>query len=151
MKNGSKPQILPVTKPSERQMLFFLSRKSILIDNLQEFFTKMYQLFAVTDAVAYTNFRSQRHQKSNVGQFYTVIRPLVILGNCIGMMPLKKFYSKEALLIKFSWKSFQFYYSICVQIAIFILLATSFCKQVIYEVEYYKLSMLYLLTSLTCC
>lgn len=119
----SKPDIssnVPITRASNPQVLFFFS-----------------------DTVTYKNFRSKRYKLSVIGQFYEVVRPLVILGNFIGMIPLKKFYSKEPLFIKFSWKSLQFFYSVVVQICMFTLLATSFLKQVLYEVEYYKLRKLF--------
>lgn len=92
------------------------------------------------DSVAMSQFRSKRFQNTNVGQFYALMRPIVILGNCVGMMPLKNFASKEPLKVKFTVKSINFFYSLLVQGAIFTLAATSFYKQVTYEVEYGKLS-----------
>lgn len=77
--------------------------------------------------------------KSYVGRFFTIMRPLIVLGNIFGIIPLQNFTAKDPGLIKFSWKSLQLIYSVVVQLLISVLFATSFYKQVVYRVEFDKL------------
>lgn len=88
--------------------------------------------------IACKHYRSKRYQKPNVGQFYALMRPVVILGNCFGLMPMNNFYCKEPQMLQYTWKSWNFSYSILIQAAIFILFATSFYKQAIHKVEFEK-------------
>lgn len=95
------------------------------------------------DAVAYTNFTSNRFERVNIGQFVRSMRPLLIFGNCIGVMPLKNFTSKVSGSIKFTVKCWNFIYSILIQLAIFALASTSFYKQASYQVEFGKMCKLF--------
>ncbi|XP_063709045.1 gustatory receptor for sugar taste 64e-like [Culicoides brevitarsis] len=81
-----------------------------------------------------TPFRS-----SNVGQFITIMRPMIIFGNCFGLMPLQNFWARDASKLTFSYRSWNFWYSFSMQICIFAFVFTSFYKQFVYRVEFDKI------------
>lgn len=54
--------------------------------------------------------------KESEGNFHTAIGPFLILAQCFGIMPLNNVTSNNPLDLKFTWKSFKFFYAIFVTI-----------------------------------
>ena len=96
-------------------------------------------IFLFSEEISPTDF-FKRFQKSNVGEFYIITRPIIIFGNLFGLMPLKNFTTNESLKLQFTWKCWNFFYSILIQLCIFTLFFTSFYKQFVFHFEFDKIS-----------
>lgn len=63
-----------------------------------------------------------------------------MFGNVFGLMPLKNFWARNTVFVKFTIHSWNFWYSITIQLCIFTFVFTSFYKQFVYRVEFDKIS-----------
>lgn len=72
---------------------------------------------------------------------------MIVFGNCFGLMPLQNFWSRDSVMLQFKYRSWNFLYSLSMQVCIFAFVFTSFYKQFVFRVEFDKISKFPLLST----
>lgn len=126
----------------------FVQLSLVIFSSLHSNFSQFSILFIIYnfffDVMLLDEFHSTNHmnrfRNTNIGQFISIMRPIIIFGNIFGLMPLKNFAARDSIMVKYTWRCWNFFYSIFMQICIFAFVFTSFYKQFVYRVEFDKIS-----------
>lgn len=120
------------------RFLFILPSKSSMFANFPVTFVMVVTFFP-TEELQAQPVRTIEGAISNSRQFCNLMQPVLIVANVCGLLPLKNFYSRDINKISFTWKSFEFFYSIFIQFCLFVLFSTSLYRQIKDGIEFNKL------------